>query len=260
VSFTLIASRADAAGKESVAQAAAPATHRVGQELLQVSVGLEGGVRRFAYNDGLSPGLRPYHLDGAPLVAAAAEVYPLAGRSPVDVGAVVRYARAFALASATSDAGNLSTLWQRYSVGGRARLRTGAGDSPVVGLGAAYGAEQFAIDSTTNAPLPSVDYRFVRATGDVRVPFGHAAVFAGLGYLFVLSAGDVAARFPRATVGGIEGEIGGALSVASGLEARITAGYRRFFYAMNPAPGDGFVAGGALDELGGLQASVAYVY
>jgi hypothetical protein len=40
----------------------------------------------------------------------------------------------------------------------------------------------------------------------------------------------------------------------------VIVSYRRFFYSMNPTPGDGYVAGGALDELGGLQASVAYIY
>jgi hypothetical protein len=249
---------ADAAGRDTVASPARSPAHRVGQNLFEVAVGVEGGMRRFNYTDGLSANLRPYHLDAAPLMAAAAEVYPLAGATLIDVGAVLGYARAFALQSTTSDAGAVSTLWQRYSIGAHARMRTGSEDSPLVGLAAAYGDEEFAITSSIN--LPSVDYRFVRTAADVRVPFGRAAAFADAGYLFVLSAGDVAARFPRASVGGVEAELGGAFTLAAGLEARVTASYRRFFYVMNPIPGDGYVAGGALDELAGLQASVAYVY
>jgi hypothetical protein len=222
-------------------------------------------MRRFEYTDGLTSNLRPYHLNAAPLVAAAAEVYPLAGAGRIDGGVVFAYARAFALESSTTDSGNLNTVWQRYSVGGRARLRTGSEDSPVVGLTAAYGDEQFSLFSAATTALPAVDYHFVRAAADVRIPFGRAAVFAGAGYLFILylfilSAGDVASRFAHASVGGIDAQLGGALTITTGLEARVTASYRRFFYTMNPIPGDGYVAGGALDELGGLQASVAYIY
>jgi hypothetical protein len=125
----------------------------------------------------------------------------------------------------------------------------------------AYGEEGFSFDAPPNAPpLPSVDYRFVRASGDVRIPFGRVTALAGAGYLVVLSVGDIASRFPRAWAGGVEAELGGALTIATGWEARLTASYRRFFYALHPTPGDTYVAGGALDELGSAQAGLAYVY
>jgi hypothetical protein len=237
--------------------------NEVGQEIVQLSVGAEAGMRRFNYSDGLTRNLRNYQLAAAPLVAAEGAVYPfMALGTPLlrDVGVVGGYARAFALQSATSDAGRVDTQWSRYFVGGHVRMRTGAEGSPVLGLTGAYGDESFAFGGTQAASLPSVDYRFVRASGDVRVPIGRFALYGQAGYLFVLSAGDVAGRFPRASVGGIEAELGGAFTLMPGLEARVTASYRRFFYAMNPTPGDGYVAGGALDELGGLLASVAYVY
>jgi hypothetical protein len=262
------AARADGAAPDAESDRAStagrPRRHEVGENLFDIAVGIEGGARHFDYNDGRSTNLRPYRLDGAPLVAAAAEVYPLAGAYAVDVGLVLGYARAFALQSSTSDVGTLSTQWSRYDVGAHLRLRTGKERSPIVGLTGAYGDESFVLQGSTgaaaNAALPSVDYRFVKASADVRVPFGRAAAFADLGYLFVLSAGDVATRFPKATAGGVDAELGGAFELASGLEARITGRYRRFFYAMNPTPGDGYVAGGALDQLFGVQAALAYVY
>jgi hypothetical protein len=234
----------------------------VGQEFLQLSLGVEGGMRHFAYTDGVTANLRPYTLNAAPLAAAGAELYPLAGDHVVDLGLVVTYAHSFAVQSATVDAGRLETVWSRYSAAARARVRTGAVESaPVFGLTGGYAEERFAIDSSNpNASLPSVDYRFVRASADARVPFGRFALFGDVAYLAVLAAGDVAARFPKASVAGVEADLGGAVAIAWGLEARVTASYRRFFYSMNPTPGDAYVAGGALDELAGVQAGLAYVY
>jgi hypothetical protein len=241
---------------------AARAIHHVGQEFLQLSLGAEGGMRHFAYRDGITANLRPYTLNAAPLVAAGAELYPLAGEHVVDLGLVLGYAHAFAVQSATVDAGRLETQWSRTSAGARARARTGPVETaPVFGLTGAYGEESFAIASSNpNAALPSVDYRFVRASADARVPLGRFAVSGQFGYLAVLAAGDVAARFPKASVAGVEAELGGSMAIAWGLEARVTASYRRFFYGMNPTPGDTYVAGGALDELASVQAGLAYVY
>jgi hypothetical protein len=246
--------------RDSVAGTHGP-LHQVGRNLFELSVGVEGGMRRFDYTDGLTPNLRPYKLNAAPLVDASGEIYPLAGAHAIDVGAVLGYARAFALQSSTTESGNVSTQWSRYSLGARVRVRTGSESSPVIGLMGAYGDEAFTISSSSpTAFMPSVDYHFVRASGDLRVPFGRFAAFADVGYLFVLSSGDVAGRFPKASVGGVEAELGGAFAIGGGFEARATASYRRFFYSMNPTPGDNFVAGGALDQLAGLQGSIAYVY
>jgi hypothetical protein len=219
-------------------------------------------MRRFVYTDGFTANLRPYTLNAAPLVTAGAEIYPLAGDHVVDLGVVLSYAHAFAVQSATVDAGRLETQWSRYAAGARARVRTGPVDTaPVLGLTGAYGDERFAVDSSNpNAALPSVDYRFARVSADARMPLGRFAVFGEFGYLAVLAAGDVAARFPKASVAGVEADLGGSIAIGWGLEARVTASYRRFFYTMNPTPGDAYVAGGALDELAGLQGGLAYVY
>ncbi len=252
----------DAPERDS-AGASARRPHEVGQELFQLSLAFEGAMRHFEYTDPLTSNLRSYNLNAAPAAAAEGAVYPLATtRVSVvrDIGAVFGYARAFALQSATSDGTKFSTDWSRYYVGGRYRLRTGTGASPILGVTGAYGAEMFGFGGATNATLPSVDYRFVRASADARVPIGRFSIFADLGYLFVLSGGPVAERFPKSSVGGIEAELGGSFTIVSSLEARLTASYRRFFYAMNPTPGDGYVAGGALDELSGLQGGLAYVF
>jgi hypothetical protein len=197
-------------------------------------------MRHFAYKDGLTANLRPYDLGAAPLAAADGALYPFAlaggAREPLtDVGVVLGYARAFGLQSTSVESpGHLGTQWFRYYVGGRFRFRTGPGASPVVGVVGAYGDEAFTFDAPRSAPpLPSVDYKFVRASADLRVPFGRAAAVAGAGYLVVLSTGELDSRFPRESVGGVEAELGGALTLVTGWEARLTATYRRFFFSMN---------------------------
>jgi hypothetical protein len=157
--------------------------------------------------------MRPYTLDGAPLVAAQGEIYPLAGAHALDFGAVLGYARSFGLQSGGLSGGNLNTVWSRSYAGVRARARTGSGESPIVGLVAAYGEEAFNIDGPPSVQLPVVDYRFVRASADLRVPVGRFALLAEGGYLFVLSAGDVAERVRGSTYGGVEAAVGGAVTI-----------------------------------------------
>jgi hypothetical protein len=240
---------------------ARPSNHRVGEELFQLSAGIEVGERRFEYTDGLTPNLRTYQLNAAPLVFAGGEVYPLGGSHPLEPAIVLGYARAFALSSSYTSGGTLSTQWSRFYAGGKVRLRTGEAGSPILSLTGAYGEEAFSIYELQSASMPGVDYRFVRAGADARLPLGQsAALFADAAYLFVMSSGQVGARFPRSSVGGVLAELGGALTFATSFEARVTLSYRRFFYAMHPRPGDAYVAGGALDEFSGALASLAYVY
>lgn len=232
-----------------------------GKELFDVAVGAELGMRHFAYTDALTTNLRDYQLGAAPALVAGGAVYPfLDVNAPLlrNLGIVGSFGEAMALRSRSSDASSMGTRWERWYGGGRLRLRAG---SVVVGLSGGYGSESFTFDSTDPATnYPAASYRFVRGGGDVRVPIGRFAVTAEGAYLDVLSAGDLAARFPHATVNGVDLALGGVVVIGGGVEARLGASYRRFFYAMNPRPGEAFVAGGALDELWGLQARLAYVY
>ena len=232
-----------------------------GHELLVVQGGPEVGARHLRYIDAISSSLRSYDLGAAPLVAASAGIYPFADQaSAVDGGVAVGYAQAFVLSS-TSGAGDaVQTHWSRFHVGLRARARVGSG--LVLGAGVAYGGETFGFSSSAlESQVPAVAYRFVRPSLDARVIFfGRFALTGSAAYDAVLSAGSVADRFPHAGVGGFEAALGPAFALSRAWELGVTASYRRFFYAMHPAPGDAHVAGGALDEMLGLQASVSYIF
>jgi hypothetical protein len=238
--------------------------HVFGHELFEVSAGGEVGTRNFTFIDPLTGNLRSYQLGAAPLLVIDGAVYPMADVNvPVvsDFGIVGGYAQAVGIHSAASESGAVSTQWNSWYAGGRLRFRTGSDRAPVVGVQGAYGYDAFTFESNdATGTYPSVTYQFVRASADVRVPIGRFAAVANGGYLGVLSAGDVASRFPRANVGGVDFGIGAAFEIASGFEARLEGSYRRVFYAMNPRPGDPFVAGGALDEFWGAEAKVAYVF
>lgn len=229
-----------------------------GGELASLALGVEAGGRRLRYVDALTPGLRDYSVAAAPLATVRAALYPLADVSrTVDVGVLGGYARAFGLASSASGA-SVDTRWWRFHAGGAVRVRT---PRVVLAFGGAYAGETFDFGaSPIDAQTPAVDYRFVRASVDARVPLGSFALFAGGAYDAVLSAGSVADRFPRAKVGGVEATLGASYRLTRAIEVVASASYRRFFYAMHPVPGDALVAGGALDELYGLQGSVAYAF
>jgi hypothetical protein len=104
-----------------------------------------------------------------------------------------------------------------------------------------------------------VDYRLWLFELGARLPLGSLALLAAADYLDVTSTGEIgsAARFPRLSVGGVEGKLGMALSLFSPWEARIIFDYRRYFYSFNPQPGDPYIAGGALDEYFTVTAGLA---
>ncbi len=86
------------------------------------------------------------------------------------------------------------------------------------------------------------------------------SIYGSGSYLFVLSTGPVGGYFARESVGGVEGRLGVARSLGHRFEASLEVAYTRFFYSLNPQPGDTFVAGGALDQMAFGSLGIAYVF
>jgi hypothetical protein len=240
--------------------------HAIGDELFEVGLGLELGGRWFRYSDGLTTNLRPYDVFGPPMPALSAAVYPAAGtRIPVlrDLGVEVAYAHAFGLASATSGGTTASTAWDRLDAGLRFRLRTGGAAAPILGFRGGVGLDRFVIDAQGSlaSQVPNVSYLYLRAGVDGRVPVGRrVGIVVHASYLGALSSGEVYARFRGVSIGGVDLGGGVAVGIAAGFEARLGVDYMRWFSAFDPQPGDAYVAGGALDEMLGVQIGAAYVY
>jgi len=230
---------------------------------LQAAMGV--GMRHFSYVDRLTPSLRPYDLDAAPLASITATAYPLAllTRVPVirDLGITGEYAQAFAVSSQDSSGNHVGTTWQSFDVGAIERIPLTRAVMLHVSLG--YGGNDFQFDqslASAGAALPGVAYRFMRAAADLRVELLSAlAVFAGGSYLDVLDSGAMGQLFPRETVGGVEAHVGASYAFTPHWQASLGAAYTRFFYSFNPVPGDASVAGGALDEQTRVQAAFAYL-
>ena len=140
--------------------------------------------------------------------------------------------------------------------------RIALGRAVLVNVSLGYGGDDFQFDQTLSgatAALPSVAYRFVRAGADVHVTFLSAfTAFAGGSYLDILDSGYTAQLFPRESVGGVEGHLGASYDLTKRWQASVSAAYTRFFYSVNPVPGDTTVAGGALDEQTRVLAALAY--
>jgi len=238
--------------------------HEAGSSIFAVEVGMEGVGRRFDFTDGATPNLRAYELFGAPVVFAGAEVYP-AGWTTVpvlrDIGLTIGYARAFALQSATTKGTPFDTVHQRFSAGLRYRIPISRPTGPVLGLSGQYYLHTFQIDEPPElaGQTPSVDYRAIRAGIDGRFPVGRAAIVAGFDWIEPLSTGPVYDRFTRAKVHGFDGKLGLFVRIASGFELRFSAEYARFFSDFAPAPGDTYVASGAVDQYLGIRLAGAYV-
>jgi hypothetical protein len=242
--------------------AAAPASPGDGA-LLSAQAALGVGMRHFSYVQRVTPTLRPYDLGAAPLAALSAAVYPLSFTGvPVlrDLGLTGEYARAFAVSSEDSAGTSVGTTWQSFDVAATERIALGRAVLVNVSLG--YGGDDFQFDQTLSgatAALPSVAYRFVRAGADVHVTFLSAfTAFAGGSYLDILDSGYTAQLFPRESVGGVEGHLGASYDLTKRWQASVSAAYTRFFYSVNPVPGDTTVAGGALDEQTRVLAALAY--
>jgi hypothetical protein len=231
--------------------------------LASVGLSFQAGSRDFSYVDRLTPTLRPYELSAAPMAAIDAELYPMARTgTPVlkDLGATVDYAQAFGVSSADSRGAQVSTSWSAFDLGLHQRIPIGS--VFLAGLHGGYGEIDYSFKGSlpTTAELPGVQYRFVRAGIDGRVAIGSVSVYAYASYLDVLSTGLVGTYFARASVGGIEGRVGAAYPLGRGFEASLEAAYTRFFYTLNPQPGDPYVAGGALDQMSHASLGLAYLF
>jgi hypothetical protein len=205
-------------------------------------------------------------VTGAPRVAFSAELFPFASTPSAgalsDIGLTGSYRRDVGLESVASDGAHVDTEWNDFHVGVRARVRTGGARAPVVFGSVGYGETRFEFHDAPGpraAELPGVHYRFLRLALDGRIPIvGPLAMSVGAAYEPTFSGGDVYDRFPRSTTGGAECGGGLIASLPGGFEAQAGAQYVRYFSKLSPEPGDRFVAGGALDELGTLQFGLAY--
>jgi hypothetical protein len=222
---------------------------------------VEVGTRHFSYVDRVTTSLRSYDLLAAPLVGVHGELSPFSRANvPVlkDFSVIGDYRLALGLSSTDSAKDSVSTSWSSFDIGARERVHLS--QSLALGLHGGYGQDDYTFGAVSaGTTLPDVQYRFIAVGPDANLTLSRLSLYLSGSYLGVLSAGLVGTYFPRATVGGVEGTIGVAYSLAHGFEVSLEVEYTRFFYSMNPQPGDAYVAGGALDQMGRGALGVGYV-
>jgi hypothetical protein len=99
------------------------------------------------------------------------------------------------------------------------------------------------------ALLPEARTLAVRLGFDGRLLVaGRFSVLLGAAYLLTTAPGEIYDRFRSPRVFGVDGELGAALTIVPGVEARLTGRYTRYVASFKPIIGDQIVAGGALDE------------
>jgi len=248
----------EALGRREAARLAA------GRTEVGVSIGMDVASRRFSYNDELGSLLRPYTLSIAPMASFGLEAYPLATSDvPVlrDLGFRGRFSRAFGLGSTTPEGDKIETSWTRFSGEVRERLLVPGRHPLEFGVLVGADASYFVMNSTANvkALLPSARTVSLRFGLDGRVLLaGRVSAMLGFAYLVVTSPGEIYERFRDPQVAGIDGDLGCAVAILPGLEARLTGRYTRYFASFQPKVGDSTVAGGALDQQ--LQAGLGVRY
>lgn len=221
--------------------------------------------RSFTYSDDIFGALAPYELPVAPVVTLGVEWFPgghwdlgllsgLSVHAEGEVGLGLETVAGNGTAHATE-------LWA-LGAGVRYRLRI---DEVELMVDGGYRGYAFAIhegnDGEPRPDVPNVEIHALRVGGGVRWDIGSGLFFSGGGaYLAPLAAGEIASEdwFPRASVGGVEADAAFGIAIDD-IELRAVFAMRRFFYAMNPEPGDARVAGGAVDQSlsGALELSYA---
>lgn len=241
-----------------------------GREILSVFAGFDLGGRFFNFSDGLTSNLRDYDVFGAPGIALAAEVYPMAMLDTPFVqglGIVGDFRIALGLGSETTNGTQVDTSWNRFDVGLRFRQalakQTKPGDKAVVlGVRGTFGRDAFILDATgaLGDEAPGVEYFFLRGGIDATFPAGPLLLGLSGGYLGSLDSGSVYERMRGSSVGGIDLAGSITLPIALGFEARLSGEYIRWFYDFDPRADDTYVAGGAVDQYVHLELGPAYVF
>lgn len=217
---------------------------------LEAQLSLRGGTRNYRYSDDLFGALRAYKMGVTPAVAVTARWYPAAhfeGGVVAHVGITASYEQAFLIESkAGGEAYDTRSREWQLGLHGRVPL-----DALELGVDVGLGEHTFEVDDDPNLPLvPDVSYRFVRGGVEARYRTGKLLVGGSFGYRHVTDAGAIAtaAWFPRLEVAGLDAGAFAGHAVLPTLHVLGGVLYRRYWYSLNPEPGDPRVAGGALDS------------
>ncbi len=238
-------------GQASAPDDATPTLDSLSPQQLSLSLAPELGVRRVSYRDRVSPGLAAYQSGAVGLLRLSAELFPTYGKGlPVvsDIGLSGSTSRSWRARADFATGAAFDDQWHAWDLG--ARWRAVFSGEEWGSLSLRYGSLSSMLSGPPlyNVLLPTGTIQYWRPGLELRFPIGLLSLSISGGYLDIVVQDALGHAFPRATQAGIDA--GGAVSFAFGrhIELHLSGRYIRFFYSLNPQPGDPFVAGGALDE------------
>jgi hypothetical protein len=229
---------------------------------LYLAIGATMFSRTLAYTDDLYGALRPYQLPIGWAGHALARWYPGAHFTQdfaANLGIEAAFTGAIAIRSRESDGTTYPT--DSFEVRGGADVRIPL--APVeLGVGLGFGMHTFTLGASEMgnvAGLPNVEYQFVRPAVRARIDIAAGLYAEGaFGWRVLTSAGGLSSWFPRNSGSGFD--LGAWLGWESDAGVGVRAGFemQRYFFAMNPEPGDTNVAGGAEDQF--LTGTASFVW
>ncbi len=230
---------------------------------LDVAVGVQLTHRALRWSDDIFGELRPYTLPLAPWITLDATWFPGAHGTDGWLAHLGLYAGVgFAVGISSSDSLGRTYDTAALDLRGGLRGRLPVGPHSLL-VGAGVELRQFTLhppDDPNDPGVPSVSYASATLDVDARLRLTPGlALLLGSSAALPFQLGDLADRlFPNVSGAAVELRGGVAWAIGSHLELRAVAAYRRFFLALNPSPGDRWVAGGLVDEFASLSLAVAF--
>ena len=220
---------------------------------LAVSLSAETSWRKLSFRDRLTPQLAGWTSGALPGARIAAELFPAAGRLPVldQLGAYGSYARSLTAQTLTAEGAlAFDTQQIEWDAGLQWRSRHFGVSFGYASLRADFGGPHL-----PGVLLPSGTVQWWRPGVSARLPLGRFfEVGAGAAYLLIARHNALGPVFPRQSEAGVEA-LAHAAAVFGRLSVRLSGRYTRFFSSLHPLPYDPYIAGGALDEVLGLDLS-----
>lgn len=224
-------------------------------QALNLGVGMKWASRRLFYTDDIFKALSKYSLPVGPSLQAEMDVFPAAFFTkgiPAHIGVSLGFSYMLGVSSVASDGTRYSTSAVRFRAALMGRIPIGPLElRPHFG----YALQNFSISNgaagASKPNIPDVAYSNLRAGLGLKLNIvGPLALNLGFAYQAPLSVGEISSTryFPRLKAGGLDANGGISLSFFKRVELRLGVEYIRYWYSMNPEPGDQSVAGGALDD------------
>jgi hypothetical protein len=227
---------------------------------LDASVFVGSSMRRLFFRDRLTPTLVGWQSGALALGGFSLQAYPSTGRLAVldDVGVYGSYARSLKSSTLTAD-GTLEFDTQEiaWEAGLRWRAVFDGRERGAVSIGYGSLRHDFSGARLPGYLLPAGTIQYWRPGLEGRISLGRVVLGAGAAYLLVVRQDFLAANFPRASKGGIEGSVRASMNLGK-VGLTLSGRYQRFFYSLHPQPYDPYVAGGALDELFTVDLACSY--